>query len=397
MFQSITFRDQNEQDATKPIDIGMLVECMLFYDKTNVIATHGILKQLLIDFGIDNLIELTEEGFLKIMYAESFTGIKTEKNALGIEFHAPVIFSSPQHMFQDVIRKNCIEVSGKEGKGRRLARRLERNVEVIHHDIIVTQGAKESFLDQEYIKKAIPIAITRLLSLPEIPTDIEFATEDTPIGVVIHSNINYIQLNEFYNKKFNTLNSTISPASLLGNLYDVEFDLYYASSLLSEIATSSIGSDLMIEKLEYLVNRGRKSKEAINQFNKLILNDTKTLRESVNARKVDMQDVVKLIKKSRKFKDWLRKQSPNSDLLNEYYNAVTKETFLDKLPGKTSRWAIFAGLGLAADSIATCGFGTATGLALSALDGFFVDRLIKGWNPSQFIEGNLRPTLKKVI
>jgi hypothetical protein len=50
MFQSITFRDQNKENATKPIDIGMLFECMLFYENTNVIATEGILKQLLVDY-----------------------------------------------------------------------------------------------------------------------------------------------------------------------------------------------------------------------------------------------------------------------------------------------------------------------------------------------------------
>ena len=397
MFQSITFRDQNKENAAKPIDIGMLIECMLFYQNTTVIASQGILKQLLMDIGVDNLIALTEEGLLKIVYTESFTGIKTEKNSVGTEFHSPVIFSSQQHLFQDIVRKNCIEIVGKEGKGRRLARRLEQNIEVLHHDLVVTESTSELFLDQAYLNKTIPIIIRGLLSLPDVPDNLEFATERTSAGVVVHSNINYLQLNSFYNKKYNRNDSNITPASLLGHLYDVEYDLYYASTFLSEVATTNIGSDLMVERLQYLANKSLKSREAIKNFNKVTLYDTKTLREYVNAKKLDMNDVVKLIRQSRKFKDWLRKQSPTADLLSEYYKAVTKETFLDKLPGKTSRWAIFTGLGLAADAMFTGGIGTTTGLALSLLDGFFIDKLVKGWNPSQFIKSDLKSVMKKAV
>ena len=140
----------------------MLLECILFYELTYVIATQAILKQLLVEIGIDNLTELTEEGFLRIIYTESFAGIKTE-NQSNVEFHAPVFFSSPQHLFQDVIRKNCIEITGKEGKGRRVARRLERNVEVIHHDNLIAQGTKEVLLDLGYLKKAIPVVLIIVL------------------------------------------------------------------------------------------------------------------------------------------------------------------------------------------------------------------------------------------
>lgn len=394
MFQTITFRDQNMQIGSNPIDIGMLLECMLFYETTNVVATPAILKQLLFDIGIDNLTELTEEGILKIIYTESFAGIKTE-NESNLEFHAPVIFSSLQHTFQDVIRKNCIELTGKEGKGRRAARRLEQHVEVIHHDDIVAQGAKEALLDQSYLKKAIPITIKRLLTLSEIPTDIEFQTEDTPKGIIVRSNIDYIKINQIYHQFVSPTHSSITPAFIFSNLFDVECDLYFSSNLLSEIATSPLRSDLILERLGYLVNRSQKSKGAISRFNEFVLNDTKTVREAINAKKVDINEMVEIIKKSRKFKDWLKKQSPTADLLKEYYKATTTDSFIDRLPGKTTRWFIFTGIGMAADAIATGGVGTAVGLTFSALDGFLLDKIIKGWKPSQFIEGDVKSLLKK--
>lgn len=393
MFQSITFRDQNKV-GNKPIDIGALLECMLFYDKTNIIASEGILNQLLNDLGIVNLTELVDEGLLKIIYTESFTGIKTE-NIGGIEFHDPVVFSSPQHMFQDVIRKKCIEITGKEGKGRRSAVRLEKHIDVIHHDALITQGARASILDQEYVIKAVKLVLKGLLRLESEPNDIDIRTEHTERGIVIKSNIDFVKANLAYRQFVPQEHSSINTAFILGHILDVESDLYFSSNLLSEIATNSLSSVLMGERLSYIVNKNNKSSEAISRFNQIILGDSKALREAINAKKVDIVDVVKILKRSRKFKEWLHEQQPSADLLKEYYRAATAETFIDKLPGKTSRWAIFTGLGLVADAMATGGLGTAIGLSLSALDGFFIDRLVKGWNPSQFIEGDVKPILKR--
>lgn len=36
------------------------------------------------------------------------------------------------------------------------------------------------------------------------------------------------------------------------------------------------------------------------------------------------------------------------------------------------------------------GLGTLGGVALSALDSFVLDRMLKGWKPNQFVEGPLR-------
>jgi ABC-type branched-subunit amino acid transport system permease subunit len=55
---------------------------------------------------------------------------------------------------------------------------------------------------------------------------------------------------------------------------------------------------------------------------------------------------------------------------------------------------VFFGLGLAADAIATGGLGTLTGVALGALDTFYIDKLISGWKPSQFIEEDVKELIK---
>ena len=123
MFEAITFSTQNKTDTENPLDIGRLMECMLFYSRTTVVADQGILKQLIRVFGSDSLITLIEASVLDITYTESNIGIIT--NAInGIQYHDAVEFSSPQHTYQDVIRRICIEIIGKAGKGRRTAQKL---------------------------------------------------------------------------------------------------------------------------------------------------------------------------------------------------------------------------------------------------------------------------------
>ena len=66
------------------------------------------------------------------------------------------------------------------------------------------------------------------------------------------------------------------------------------------------------------------------------------------------------------------------DLTKAHYKEVTKRSWIDKLPSKTVRWAMFTGVGLAVDIVGSGGIATTIGVSLSALDGFLLERLIKG-------------------
>lgn len=118
MFERITFRQHDKFDADSPIDIGLLLESMLFYKKTSVISNGpAILKQLIRTFGFDDLNELIDRGILEVIYSETMTGIHTNTAPNGFELHDTVIFSSPQHSFPIEVRKACVEITGKEKGG----------------------------------------------------------------------------------------------------------------------------------------------------------------------------------------------------------------------------------------------------------------------------------------
>jgi hypothetical protein len=249
-------------------------------------------------------------------------------------------------------------------------------------------------LDENYLKTAIPAALNSMIPNLSVPKEIYFATEDTGKGIAVQTNLDFQALNSIYHRVVPARHSSLSPASILSELLEVECDLYFASTYLTEIASTELGSRLMADKITYLAHRRFVSRRNIEQFQQVVLGDARALREAINTGKVAISDALKIVRKPRKFKGWLAKQEVNADLIKDYYNELTKDSFIDRLPGKSLRWLIFAGLGLAADSVGSGGFGTLSGLAVSALDQFFIDKLIKGWKPTQFIEEDLKSWLK---
>lgn len=394
MFESITFSTQNKTDVDSPLDIGRLMECMLFYSQTTVVANQNILKQLIRAFGVNNLISLTESGTLNITYTESNVGIITN-TINGIQFHDAVEFSSSKYTFQDVIRRIFIDEIGKTGKGRRAAQKLEKNIQVSGHDHLILEGARHSILNQDYIDSAIKLIIESLV--PEIidPSSIRFYTRKHASGIQVETNINFEEINKLYHKRISPQHSTLTSAYLFSLLLDMEKELYFSSQNLSELASSQLSADLATQKIDYVINKSKKSAESLAHFNGFIFDDSKSIRDAVNSGNVEITDLVEVVLKASDFKKWIIGINPDHDLIKSYYQEVTKETIVDKLPGKSVRWGIFTSLGLAADAVATGGLGTALGVALGALDTFYINNLITGWKPNQFIDNELKALIEE--
>ena len=394
VFEAISFCTQDKVNVKAPIDIGALVECMLFYERTTVVANQAILAQLIKYFGVDGLLVLLDEDLLKIMYTESHVGVMTNTRG-GVQYHDTIEFSSPQHTYQEELRKICIDVTGRSGKGRRLAQKIQNKISVTKHDHIILEGARKAILDQDYIGTAARIVIAEWVPEIDHASGLSFHTERTAEGIRVDTNLNFSTLNAHYHKRISPAHSSITPASILAHILDVEKELYFASSNLSELASSSLSAKLAESKIDYILARTTKSREALSTFTGFLFKDAKAIREAVNSGHIDLNDLLTVLKNSKRFKKWIVNVKPEANLIQSYYEEVTKKTMLDRLPGKSMRWALFTGLGLTADAIATGGVGVLAGVALGALDTFYIDKLISGWKPNQFIEDDVRKIIDK--
>lgn len=390
MFESITIFDQNKTSTSTPLDIGTLVECMLFYGKSTVVGNQNVLKQLFKYFGVERVIELINEELLQIIYTETFLGINS--NIInGVEYHGLIAAYTDNMKYQTAIRNICIEtMGGKEGKGRRTARKIQDLIKVKNHENIILEGAKKSILNQEYMNNAVKIILQNSVFEKIDVNNLVFNTEETENGIAINSNIDFGTLNNIYHKYVQPSHSTITHAYLLGSILSMESELYFSANNLSEIATSKLGSKLMSHKISYIMDKSNKSTKTISDFQQFIFNDAKSLREAVNNGQVDLDDLIAVLKKSQKFKKWISGVEPDQNLIKEYYDEVTNKTFLEKLTGKVVRFSFFVGAGLLTSSFVASAAGTAVTLGLSAIDYFWLDQLCSGWKPNQFIENEMK-------
>jgi len=180
------------------------------------------------------------------------------------------------------------------------------------------------------------------------------------------------------------------PASILAHYGKIVGDMSLWAQLNSEAAVSPRQSDLLATRVDKLLERQIATATRISAFQDFVFDDARAIREVVNQGGREFKELLPVIQKARRFSEWLSTKPPNVDLLKAYHKEVTAGTWIEKLPVKIARWSLFTGAGVAIDFMGGGGIGTAGGVGLSALDSFFLDKIIKGWKPNQFVEGPLR-------
>ena len=146
---------------------------------------------------------------------------------------------------------------------------------------------------------------------------------------------------------------------------------------------------------EDLIKQRTKSEDELKLFATYVLEGCTSLGLGYMDGIINGKDLLKILDKSDKFRDWLKNISEDKNLLGEYHKAVMKEDFSDKLPTKTARFVIFEGIGITLDLFGAGGIGTIAATALAAADNFLLDKIInRGWKPNQFIDKSLKPKIK---
>jgi hypothetical protein len=143
---------------------------------------------------------------------------------------------------------------------------------------------------------------------------------------------------------------------------------------------------IRLKHFEFLQRRDANKSET-EQFREMVVPAFPSIREVINAGERSFSDFLVLLDQVDKFKSWLQKSNPDVGLVQNYHHAATEHTWADKIPTKATRFCVAAGLGLAIEALAPSGFGAAAALSVHGLDALYLDRLIKGWRPNQFIEG----------
>ncbi|MBI3135072.1 MAG: hypothetical protein HYZ14_10410 [Bacteroidetes bacterium] len=373
-------------------DLGQIAESLLFYKEVKLVCGVSFFHGLTQTDQTDAFLELMKSGKIKVHLEDNFLGSMRKPVADGkFLWQRPVLMQGKNVSLSDRLLKAILENTGRMGYSKRLANRILTHSEIHLHPGNLIDFVEEDIDNQVYLKKAIAHTIKLFNPDYEVnPEEIKVVVNKIQQGLILDSNIDFDSIN-----KTKTNEYPISLETVLFNVMNTRQDLMLASTLNSDIVSSRINSVLMNEKINSFVQSSITNQEQIELFAQVVLKEGHKIREVISSGERKFSDFLSVLEKADKFKDWLKKLDNNDGLLSEYHKAVTEETWVDKLPGKTFRWSFFTGAGLVIDAVIGGGVGTLTGVALGAGDTFLLDKIIKGWKPDSFVNGELEKFVAK--
>ena len=388
MFDSITFK--NTVGPGPLLDIGAIAEALLFYGRVSIVGNSATLKALLSGIPPFVVLGLLRDKRLEFHYLADQAGISSTPTSTGRSLHDLMRFSSPQNTIEKVGPETFRAAAGNTGQARVGSSQFTQLLRPLSHDGFDQKAVLASLLDNHATERSVSALLS--LAAPGYTTGepLRFRIEQQSQGFFVDTNLDFDELNAIYRTTVPPDHSSLSEAYLLALMHGAYEATWYAATLNSEVAVAPIERVVQSTAVEAVVRRRTKSEGEIGRFVDLTMSDARTIREAVNSGRVSFAQVVKLLDSADKFRHWLQQQPVDAELVRTYYQAVVKDSWADKLPGKSARWAVFTGLGLAADAFGTAPWGTLGGVAISAVDSFLCERLIAGWKPHQFVEGELK-------
>lgn len=388
MFNAITYK--NTIGPGPLIDIGALAEGLLFYERVAIVGNTGTVRDLLRQIPPFVLLSLLRDGRLEFHYLNDQVGVSTTPLGNGKSLYSLVSISSPDHTIDKVGPKAFKAAAGGTSQARIGASQFSRLLRPIDHSAFDQESVLQALADNFSTEQSVLSLIREVVPAFSIPSDTYFKIERERNGFYVDTNLDFDALNRIYHRSVAPTHSSLTEAYLLALIQGAYEATYFAAKLDAEVAVHPIEKVVQAKAVEAVALRHSNSQTQIDSFTDLTLSSSHAIREAINSGRIPFSYLIELLDSADKFRHWLHQQPPDSNLLRAYYQETVKESWVEKLPAKSTRWSIFTGIGLGLDAFGGGGLGTAMATALSAVDAFVLDKLIKGWKPHQFVEKNLK-------
>lgn len=386
MFDRI-FIKRNEADK-KTIDIGKISECLLFYNQTDILVDKFLIENLCNNIDIGILHEFTKENILKIWIRKNLLSVAQFNTKIG-ETYTPLITGSEALNLSNQIYSIYHKLSG-ENKAK--AKTLKRTFLDISEDFEYSSTLEDTIIkewkDKNLLSQSMRTYVNQFLPNLNID-DLECEIVDQIKANGIFDSYKIIcnkDLDQLSNQYAEILpkDFRFSIFNMLLRIVETRGDLDIASSHSSEIYSDLKNEPFIKNRFLSLHQKLTKSEENIELFQNITLEDYKPINDTIRMGERSFTEYSDIIRKSTKFKHWLKGLEEDKSLLSQYYQEVTKGTWIDKKPVKAARIAIFGAAGFLGN-LAAGGIPIGT-LVSSSADKFLVDPLLRGWKPNQFID-----------
>jgi len=362
--------------------VGTLAECLLFYGRVHVIVDSGTFTTLARVCGPDTLLGFVEDGNLAVTYLENRTAVARRGNE---ERFGLVTFQAKGLDSQTYIPRMFQELTGKSGKGRRLASRLLARISTTQYHSSELTGVIDELIDPLYTDRVIPELLSAIVPGYIPPANLVFRVHRESEFFIVETNLHLDNVNAEYQRTHPQ--GKLTSDLLVTYLYGGSADLAFAANKASELACVKIESVIAEARLNAALAKSTYSANARSAFQKIVVPRARSVAEAVNDGYRSLEDVRRLLPKAAQFKTWLASQPDDADLIQEYVQQTTSLEWTSKLPTKSLRFILFnaaqVGLGAAIAGLP----GAVAGVAIAAADSFLLDKLTVGWKPHQFIRG----------
>lgn len=389
LFEAITYKHRFGPGPA--LDIGAIAEGLIFYGRVAIVGNIGVLQYLLSKIPPYILLSLLKDGRIEYHYLETQTGVSTTVMSNGRSQHHLMTFAGQSHAIEKAGRDAFRIAAGNTSQAKlnsiKFCSYLKPFSYADFNQFSITKDLDNDINTFETVSSLLKGIVPNY----QLPKDLRFKVERENDRFFVDSNLDYEKLNIEYHKSVPKEHSKLSEAYILSIIQGAYESTYFAAKLDAEVAINPIEKAVQSKTVEAIVNRNFRNKSELDSFIDLVLTDGNAIREAVNSGKVQFSEIVKLLDSADKFRDWLINQPPDTKLISAYYQETIKDSWAEKLPGKSLRWSIFTGIGVGIDLMGAGGVGTAAGVAISGADNFFLDKLLSGWKPHQFIEKELKP------
>jgi hypothetical protein len=383
MFEKLTIK----QTYSKPLNVGQLLEAIIFYEKVELVVDSTSMKSIFNDFNLLSfLYDLIKHRKLNVHFINglyTICGMKNEGLFISTiesdwKLPGPVIDTEPN--ISDSLHRNLIIDFWEETS-------LYRNL--ANRDFL-KDDVKNDFIFSASIISVLEYYFPELSNFDNL-----YLLTDR---IYQNDNPEIFSYELVFDEKITNDPRIENIEMLISNpvsaIIDANVNIEMASRFNSDFLSQTIYDSLLETKINRIFkNNTNKFKSDQKLFQSIVVNDIKSIEEAINNNHKTFDDYLKLYNQSYKFKEWLTKVPKDQSALNQYISEINSDKWFEKLPVKGLRWSIFTGLGIAIDLLGAGGIGTISGMAVSATDAFYLDKILKGWNPNLYIKGNLNEFL----
>lgn len=173
-------------------------------------------------------------------------------------------------------------------------------------------------------------------------------------------------------------------AAVLVELNNFRLDMYFAASGSSDLMLPRLSAKLAAERTDLALMRGMQQAENIVQFNERVFDNGKPIGDLYESKAITLKEALKLIDQAAKFRSIIHGKSQDSDLLQEFFNEVSREGVLDRSPSKHLKFLGYGAVSLGSLFLNPV-VGTGIAIGATAFDIYLLPKITDRWKPNMFV------------